>query len=484
MNNKRLIEWQKELSQGQVTSRQIVEEYFKAIEAADDKIHAYLYVAKEEALKAADELDAERQNGKVRSAFHGLPIAIKDNISVQGMQNTCASKFLEGYVSPYDATVIERLKEAGAVILGKVNMDEFAMGSATEYSAFGPTRNPWDLDRVPGGSSGGSAAAVAAGFAPVSLGTDTGGSVRQPAAFTNLVGLKPTYGRISRYGVTAFGSTLDQVGILTRDVADCALTLEVLAGLDPKDSTSSDAPVTPFSQNLSGDLEGKRLALPKQVLEGLEEGMKKTFLETVEFYRSQGAVIEEVDLPLMSKALNVYYIVASAEASSNLARFDGVRFGLRVTPKEGQGDLYEASRTQGFGEEVKRRIMLGTYVLSAGFYDAYYQQALKVRTKIIEEFKAVLEKYDAIITPTTPTVPRKIGEKPASALEEYLNDLYTVPANITGLPAIAFPMGFIQGLPVSCQLIGNYFEESLLFNLAYGFEKAHDYSSKIAQGGR
>lgn len=467
------------LDKGETTSREIVESYLESIKNKNPKINAYLYVAEEEALKEADLRDEERKQGKPLGLLHGIPVAVKDNMSVIGMQNTNASKFMEGYISPYDATVIEKIKNEGGIILGKLNMDEFAMGSTNEYSAFGPVLNPWDLERIPGGSSGGSAAAVSANMAPITLGSDTGGSVRQPAAFNNLVGVKPTYGRNSRYGVTSFGSTLDQVGILARDVKDSALMLKVLAGEDPKDSTTSRAEVPDYLSMIKGDLSGVKLALPRDFFkEGINEDIKKVVLEAVEDFKKLGAVVEEIDLPMAHHALAVYYIVSSAEASSNLARFDGIRYGKRADSFSDNVDLYKNSRSEGFGEEVKRRIMLGTYVLSAGYYDAYYNTALKVRTLIKEDFKKVFEKYDAIIGPATTNFPTKIGVKPDNVMEVYLNDLYTVPASIAGLPAITFPIGFSGGLPVSMQIIGNYFEEGKLFDYIYGYEKEHDYTTR------
>lgn len=468
-------ELKERLEAGEITSVQLVREYLERIDEADPAIQAYLYVAREEALAEARARDEERVEGQLKGPLHGIPVAIKDNIAVAGMQNTSASRFMEGYSAPYDATVVKKLKESGAIILGKLNMDEFAMGSATEYSAYGQTNNPWSLDRVPGGSSGGSAASVSGLMTPLSLGTDTGGSVRQPAAFNNLVGLKPTYGRFSRYGVTAFASTLDQVGSFTHDVKDAALLTGVLAGLDAMDSTSLDREVPDYLADITGDVRGVRLALPKNFLKGLEEPMLSMLKETVATYRRLGAVVEEIDLSYIGNALAVYYVVSSAEASSNLARFDGIRFGQRAENTISTKDLYTSSRTQGFGPEVKRRIMLGTYVLSAGFYDAYYNTALKVRTLIREELAQVFQEFDAILGPTTPTPPRRHGEKPAEVITEYLNDLYTVPANIAGIPAISFPAGFHEGLPLSCQLMGNYFDEGKLFNIAYAFETAHDY---------
>ncbi len=479
--NLSVLALKEKLEKGEITSVELVKEYLGRIDEKNPEINAYLYIARDEALEQARILDEERAAGKLRGAMHGIPIGLKDNMSVEGMQNTCASKFLEGYIAPYDATIVTKLKESGAIILGKLNMDEFAMGSSTEYSTYGKTLNPWDLTRVPGGSSGGSAAALAAGMAPVTLGTDTGGSVRQPAAFTNLVGLKPTYGRISRYGITAFGSTLDQVGVFARNVRDCALVAGVLSGMDPKDSTTADVAVPDYLAGISGKLSGVRLALPKSFLEGLAEPMRGMLRQTVETYRKLGAQVDEIELKYAHNALAVYYIVASAEASSNLARFDGIRYGKRASDGSNVRDLYMNSRSQGFGEEVKRRIVLGTYVLSAGFYDAYYNTALKVRTLIKDEFKKVFESYDAIIGPTTPTLPRKLGERSTDVMEEYLNDLYTVTANIAGVPALSFPMGFHDGLPMSCQLIGDYFSEGKLMDIAYGFEKETDFTTRYPE---
>lgn len=483
--DKTITELKEMLDKGEVTSRQIVEAYLKRIRERNPEINAYLYVAEEEALREADIKDAERKEGKEAGLIHGIPVAIKDNINVRGMQLTCASKFLEGYIAQYDATVIERIKAEGGIILGKLNLDEFAMGSTNENSAFGPVRNPWDTERIPGGSSGGSAAAVSSLMAPVSLGSDTGGSVRQPAAFNNLIGFKPTYGRVSRYGVTAFGSTLDQVGVLARGVKDAALMAQVLSGIDSKDFTTADVKVPEYTSMIKGDLKGVRLALPKDFFkEGINEDVRKHVLNAVSEFRKAGATVEEVDLPMAHHALAVYYIVSSAEASSNLARFDGIRYGVRAKEFTDNADLYRNSRSQGFGPEVKRRIMLGTYVLSAGFYDAYYNTALKVRTLIKKDFERIFKDYDAIIGPATTGFPSKIGEKPENVMEVYLNDLYTVPASIAGLPAVTFPVGFEGKLPVSMQIIGNYFEEGKLFDIIYGYEKDHDFIKRIPQEGR
>lgn len=454
-----------------------VEEVTKAhldkIESIDSKVDAFLYVAKEEALNDAKALDEKLSKGEDVGILGGVPLGIKDNISVKGMQNTCASKILEGYVSPYDATVSENVKSQGGVILGKLNMDEFAMGSSTENSAFKITKNPWDLGRVPGGSSGGSAAAVAAKEIPLALGTDTGGSVRQPASFCGIVGLKPTYGRVSRSGVVAYGSTLDQVGTLGRDVKDCAFLAQAIAGIDPKDSTTADIKVPNYIDSLSEDVKGKKIAVPAEFFkEGLDENVKKAVYDALKVLEANGAIVKEVSLSLADYAISAYYLVACAEASSNLARFDGVRYGYRASSLEDATDLYYKSRSQGFGKEVKKRIMLGTYALSAGYYDAYYKKALKVRNLIKSEFEDIFKEFDAIISPTAPTPAYKIGEKTSNALEMYLGDIYTVPVNIAGIPAISLPCGMSNGLPIGMQIMGNYFKEDTLFNLAYSYEQS------------
>lgn len=467
---KKLIE-NKEVKAQEVTSA-----FLDRIDKVDNKLGAYLYVAKDEALKRAKELDGRISKGESLGALGGVPVAIKDNISVKGMQNTCASKILEGYKAPFDAHVIEKLKSEDAVILGKLNMDEFAMGSSNENSAFKLVKNPWDLERVPGGSSGGAAASVAAFEAPLSLGSDTGGSIRQPAAFCGTVGLKTTYGRVSRYGLVAFGSTLDQIGPFARDVEDCALITQYIAGLDAKDSTTADSPVQDYSKSLTKDLRGKKIGIPKEYFgEGLSEGVRKAVLEAVKVLKENGAEVSECSLPLAEYSLGVYYILASAEASSNLSRFDGIRYGHRAENFEDAVDIFFKSRSEGFGKEVKRRIMLGTYALSAGYYDAYYKKALKVRNLIKQDFMRVFKDFDAIISPTTPTPAFKIGEKTDDVLSMYLSDIYTVPVNIAGIPAISLPCGMVDGMPVGLQLMGNYFREDLLFNIAYSFEASTDY---------
>ncbi|AAK80617.1 aspartyl-tRNA(Asn)/glutamyl-tRNA(Gln) amidotransferase subunit A [Clostridium acetobutylicum] len=469
------------ISKKEVKVEEVTNSFLNRIEEVDEKVNALLYVAKEEAVNTAKELDKKIESGESLSGLSGVPVAIKDNISVKNMQNTCASKILEGYVSPYDATVIENLKKNNGVIIGKANMDEFAMGSSTENSAFKVSKNPWSLERVPGGSSGGSAVAVASLEAPISLGTETGGSVRQPASFCGLVGLKPTYGRISRYGVVAFGSTLDQVGMFARDVEDCALLTQNIAGLDKMDFTTVDTPVQDYSKSLNKDLKGRKIGIPKEFFEeGLDEGVREAVKEAIKVFEENGAEVKECSLPLSDYALAAYYIISSAEASSNLARFDGVRYGYRDAEAENALDLYVKSRSKGFGEEAKRRIMLGTYVLSKGYYDAYYKKALKVRSLIKNDFQRAFKEFDAIITPTTPTPAFRIGEKTKDVLSMYMSDIYTVPVNIAGIPSISVPCGFVSGLPVGLQIMGNYFKEDTLFNLAYSYEQSTKWHDKIA----
>lgn len=469
------------ISKKEVKVEEVTNSFINRIDEVDERVNAFLYVAKEEALTAARELDKKIENGEKLGGLSGVPVAVKDNISVKNMQNTCASKILEGYVAPYDATVTEKLKENSGVIIGKANMDEFAMGSSTENSAYKISKNPWDLERVPGGSSGGSAASVASLEAPIALGTETGGSVRQPASFCGLVGLKPTYGRISRYGVVAFGSTLDQVGMFARDVEDCALLTQNIAGLDKKDFTTVDTPVQDYSKSLSKDLRGRKIGIPKEFFEdGLDEEVRKAVKEAIKVFEENGAEVKECSLPLSDYALATYYIVSSAEASSNLARFDGVRYGYRSLEAENPLDLYIKSRSEGFGKEAKRRIMLGTYVLSKGYYDAYYKKALKVRNLIKNDFEKNFKEFDAIITPTTPTPAFKIGEKIKDVLSMYMSDIYTVPVNIAGIPSISLPCGFVSGLPIGLQIMGNYFKEDTLFNLAYSYEQSTSWHAKIA----
>lgn len=472
-------EIKKLISGKEVKVKEVTEAFLNRIKDVDDKTGAFLYVAEEESIKRAEELDSKIQKGETLGGLGGVPVGVKDNISVKGMQNTCASKILEGYIAPYDSHVSEKLKDSDAVILGKLNMDEFAMGSSNETSAYKPAKNPYNLNCVPGGSSGGAAAAAAAGEAPLTLGTETGGSVRQPASLCGVVGLKPTYGRISRYGVVAFGSTLDQVGTIGRDVEDCSLLAQNIAGLDQMDFTTADVKVQDYSKSLTKDIRGKRIGIPKEYFgEGLDERIKKLIDDAVRVLKDNGAVVEECSLPLSQYALAVYYILASAEASSNLARFDGIRYGHRSEDSKDFVDIYYKSRSEGFGKEVKRRIMLGTYALSAGYYDAYYKKALKVRKLIKDDFQRIFKSYDAILSPTSPTVAFKFGEKMNDVLSMYMSDIYTVPVNIAGIPAISVPCGFVDGLPAGLQFMSDYFREDTLFNLAYSYEQSTDWHNR------
>ncbi len=466
----------------EVKVEEVTKAFIRNISKIDEKIGAYLHVSEEEALNSSKALDEKITKGEILEGLGGVPVAVKDNISVKGMQNTCGSKILQGYISPYDATVTKKIKENNGIILGKLNMDEFAMGSSNENSAFKKTVNPWNEMYVPGGSSGASAASVAAFEAPLSLGTETGGSVRQPASFCSVVGLKPTYGRISRYGVVAFGSTLDQVGVIGRDVEDCALLAQNISGIDNKDYTTVNIPVQAYKNNLVKDIKGKKIGIPVEYFgEGLNDNVRKTIDKAIKVLRENGAEVKECSLPLTQYALAAYYIISSAEASSNLGRFDGVKYGYRSKDTEDVVDLYFKSRSEGFGKEVKRRIMLGTYVLSAGYYDAYYKKSLKVRNLIIQDFQKVLNDFDAILSPTSPTPAFKFGEKTKDILSMYLSDIYTVPVNIAGLPAISVPCGFVNNLPVGLQFIGNYFSEATLFNLAYSYESSTDWHKFTAQ---
>ncbi len=458
---------------GATTPTAVTEAYLARIAELDGRIGGYLTVTGEHALRAAAESDARYRAGAPLGPLDGAPLNYKDVLCTRDVRTTCGSRMLETFVPPYDATVVERLAAAGAVMLGKGNMDEFAMGSSTEYSAFKPTRNPWDLARVPGGSSGGPAAAVAAGLAAGGLGTDTGGSIRQPAAFCGIVGLKPTYGRVSRYGLVAFGSSLDQIGPFARDVTDAALLLGAIAGWDPRDATSLDAPVPDYVAALSGGVQRLRLGIPDEYfIEGMDPEVEGAVRAAVDVLRGLGATIEKVSLPTTRHALATYYVIAPAEASSNLARYDGVKYGLRAAGAKDLIEMSSRTRAAGFGAEVKRRIMLGTYVLSAGYYDAYYGRAQKVRTLVRRDFDAVFGRVDLIVAPTTPNVAFKHGEK-EDPLSMYLNDIFAVPANMTGLPAISVPCGFsAQGLPIGLQFIGKALDESTMLRAAHAYEQA------------
>ena len=451
----------------------VVKAFFNKIKTYDEKIKAYITLCEEEALKDAELIQAKIDNGEEIGPLAGIPIAIKDNMCTKGVKTTCASKMLENFIPPYDATVITRLKEAGAIIVGKTNMDEFAMGGSTEHSAFFKTHNPINLNKVPGGSSGGSAAAVAGDLAPISLGSDTGGSIRQPAAFCGIVGLKPTYGLISRYGLVAFASSFDQIGPFAKDIEDTANLLNVIAGYDEMDSTSAKLEKIDYTKSLINDVKGLKIGVPKEFMgDGVNDEVKTAVKNAVEKFKALGAEVSECSLPATDYALPTYYIVACAEASSNLARFDGIRYGYRTSNYESLDDIYKNSRSEGFGEEVKRRIILGTYVLSSGYYDAYYKKAQRVRTLVKEGYEKVFENYDLILTPTAPSVAFDVGSKVNDPLEMYMADLMTVSINLAGVPAISIPCGKDkEGMPIGLQLISKHFNESTLLQAAYTFEK-------------
>ena len=469
-----VTELSESLRSRKLSAEEAAKAYLDQIEKREPEVGAYLTVARETALEKAKEVDRKRLKGEELPLLAGVPAGIKDNICTKGVKTTCASRMLENFLPPYDATVIEKLKDCHMVMLGKLNMDEFAMGSTTENSYYHITRNPRDLTRVPGGSSGGAAACVAAREAAYAIGSDTGGSIRQPAAFCGVVGMKPTYGAVSRYGLVAFASSLDQIGPLTKNVADNALVMNAIAGKDPRDATSLEYSWGDFAGELGKGVKGLKIALPKQYFgEGISPDVKDAVLAAAKRYEDLGAFVEEADLPALEYALPAYYVISSAEASSNLARFDGVKYGFRAKDYEDIDQLYQATRTQGFGKEVKRRIMLGSFVLSAGYYDAYYKKALQVRTLIQREFDRALESHDLILAPVAPTTAYKLGEKTSDPLQMYLGDVYTVPVNIAGIPALSLPCGEDRdGLPVGMQLIGRAYSEALLYRAGYAFEQA------------
>lgn len=455
----------------EVSPKEILSSVLKRIEEKEDEINAYITITKDIAERQAEEAEKRQIKGELLSDIDGIPLAIKDNICTKGIRTTCASKILSNYIPPYNATVVERLIKAGSVIVGKTNMDEFAMGSSTETSAFGPTHNPFKKGFVPGGSSGGSAAAVSAGEAILALGSDTGGSIRQPAGFCGVVGMKPTYGRVSRYGLIAYASSLDQIGPICKTVEDCAILLNHICGYDPKDTTSAPIDTPDFRKALDKDIKGVRIGLPKEYfIEGLDKRIEERIRDAVKLLEKEGAEVEEISLPHTRYAISTYYLIATAEASSNLARYDGVKYGFRE--KAGSLiEMYEKTRMNGFGREVKRRIMLGTYVLSAGYYEAYYLKALKVRTLIREDFKKAFSKVDCIVTPISPELPFRIGEKTDDPLKMYLVDIYTVSLNLSGLPGISVPCGYIDGLPVGIQFISRPFDEETLLRISHFYEK-------------
>jgi aspartyl-tRNA(Asn)/glutamyl-tRNA(Gln) amidotransferase subunit A len=469
---------------GETSPTEVVRAVFERIDAEDGRLHAYLYLDRDAALAEAARWDAVVR-GEDAPPLAGIPVALKDNICTRHSPTTCGSRILAGFRSPYEATVVTRLRRSGAIIVGKANCDEFAMGSSTENSAYGPTRNPWDESRVPGGTSGGPTAAVAAGEATLALGSDTGGSIRQPAAFCGVVGMKPTYGRVSRYGLVAFASSLDQIGPIARSVRDAALLLEAIAGRDPADSTSADVEVPAYADGLITSLRGMRLGIVKEFFaEGLDAGVAAAVREAIETCRALGAACEEVSLPHASYALPAYYIIAPAEASSNLARYAGVQYGHRTADAPDLVTLYSRTRREGFGAEVKRRIMLGTYALSAGYYEAFYLRALRVRTRIRQDFDAAFERFDALVGPVTPTAAFRLGEKVDDPLQMYLSDVYTVPLNLAGLPGISVPCGFVGALPVGLQVVGRAFGEQTIFNVAHAFEQATEFHTRRPPRGR
>jgi aspartyl-tRNA(Asn)/glutamyl-tRNA(Gln) amidotransferase subunit A len=465
----------------ETTARAIVEPAIEAAERLNETLNAFLQIDREGALRRAGEIDtAASSPAGEQPSLQGIPIALKDNICVRGMQASCGSRILGPYQPPYNATVTERLNNAGALIIGKTNCDEFAMGSSNENSAFGPVKNPWDTARVPGGSSGGSAAAVAAGIVPVALGSDTGGSIRQPAGLCGIIGLKPTYGRVSRYGLVAFASSLDQIGVFGQRARDVGRVLSVIAGRDEHDATSASVAVPDYAAELAGDVKGARIGVSRELLgEGLDAEVRLSIEQSIEVYRELGAEIVDIELPHAKYAIAVYYIIATAEASSNLARFDGVRYGFRAEEAPALREMYRRTRDEGFGPEVKRRIMLGTYVLSSGYYEAYYRKAQQVRTLIKQDFNRAFEKCDVIATPTAPTPAFLIGEKTDDPLAMYLNDIYTVMANLAGIPGISIPCGLSgSGLPIGLQLLGPYWSEPALLKLAHAYEQSQPFTAR------
>jgi aspartyl-tRNA(Asn)/glutamyl-tRNA(Gln) amidotransferase subunit A len=465
------------LAQRRISSRELLESVESRIAAVEADVHAYLSVTRDLARAQADDADRRLRAGEAVAPLTGIPLALKDNLCAKGVKTTCASKILEGFVPPYDATVVARLRGEGAVFVGKTNMDEFAMGSSTENSAFGHTRNPWGRDRIPGGSSGGSAAAVAADECLGALGSDTGGSIRQPAACCGVVGLKPTYGRVSRYGLVAFASSLDQIGPFAKDVEDCALLLNAIAGHDANDSTSAAVPRPDYTADLANGIRGLRVGVPREYfIPGMDRGVEDAVKTAIRILEREGAVIEDISLPNTEYAVAVYYLLATAEASSNLARYDGVKYGYRAKAPANLADLYFRSRAEGFGPEVKRRIMLGTYALSSGYYDAYYVKAQRVRTLIKRDFDRAFERVDVIATPTAPTAAFRVGEKTQDPLQMYLSDIFTISVNLAGVPALSMPCGLSgEGLPIGLQLIGKPFGEPTILRTAAAYERATDW---------
>jgi len=475
MHNKSISELAAGLRAGEFTSVELTQHYIDRISSLDGRLNALITECQDDALAQAQVADAMINNGDA-GPLAGIPIIQKDIFCTKGVKTSCGSRMLDSFISPYDATTVEKLKAAGAVTLGKANMDEFAMGSSNETSWYGPVRNPWDLDKVPGGSSGGSAAAVAARLCVAATGTDTGGSIRQPAAFCGITGLKPTYGRVSRYGMIAFASSLDQGGPMARSAEDAALLLQAMAGVDPRDSTSVDEPVPDYSATLNDDLSGLKIGLPKEYFDtGLDPQIAASLQAAVDEYKKLGAEVVDISLPNTGLAVPTYYVVAPAECSSNLARFDGVRYGHRCEDPADLEDLYKRSRSEGFGAEVKRRIMIGTYALSAGYYDAYYIKAQQLRHQISDDFKRAFEQVDVIMGPTAPTTAFGIGEKTDDPVTMYLSDIYTIAVNLAGLPGMSIPVPPVDGMPVGMQIIGNYFAEAKLLNVAHRLQQVTDW---------
>ncbi|EKD69777.1 MAG: hypothetical protein ACD_46C00731G0007 [uncultured bacterium] len=482
MHHKTIAELSQDLSTKKISSVELTKHFLDRIKKLDEKLNSFITITEEYALKTAQKADQLRAEGKAK-VLTGIPIAQKDIFCTDGIKTSCGSHILDNFIAPYDATVVKKFNDAGTVMLGKTNMDEFAMGSSNETSYYGPVKNPWALEYVPGGSSGGSAAAIAASLVPGATGTDTGGSIRQPAALCNVTGLKPTYGRVSRYGMVAFASSLDQGGPFAKTAEDAALLLNVMAGFDEHDSTSVDFPVPDYTATLNNSIQGLRIGLPKQYFSnGLNSDVAKCIEAAIKEYEKLGAVIKEIDLPNTGLSVPAYYVIAPAECSSNLARYDGVRYGYRCKDPVDLQDLYKRSRSEGFGNEVKRRIMIGTYVLSAGYYDAYYLKAQKIRHLIRDDFNRAFEDVDVILSPTTPTPAFKFGEKTSDPISMYLSDIYTIAVNLAGLPGISIPAGFVQGLPIGMQLIGNLFEEAKLLNVAHAYQKVTDWHTKNPEG--
>ncbi len=471
------VELGKKIKNKEVTVKECVEAALAQVDAVEGQIHSFVTIDREGALKKAEEIQAKIDSGELTGPLAGVPVAIKDNMCTEGLLTTCSSKILYNFVPTYTSEAVLNLEKAGAVIIGKTNMDEFAMGSTTETSAFGPTKNPWNTDHVPGGSSGGSCTAVAAEEVPYALGSDTGGSIRQPSSFCGVVGIKPTYGTVSRYGLIAYGSSLDQIGPVAKDVTDCATILEAIASYDPKDSTSVQREEYDFTSALVDDVKGLRIGIPRDYFgEGLDEEVKAAVLGAAKALEEKGAIVEEFDLSLVEYAIPAYYVIASAEASSNLARFDGVKYGYRTEEYEGLHNMYKKSRSEGFGPEVKRRIMLGSFVLSSGYYDAYYLKALRTKALIKQAFDKAFEKYDVILGPAAPTTAPKLGDSLSDPIKMYLGDIYTISVNLAGLPGLSMPCGTdSKGLPIGVQIIGDCFKEKNIIRAAYSFDQTRTY---------